>query len=254
MRWVPRSFARCLREGSAAIDVGRARSQWHGYVELLSQLGVPIDATSADEALPDCCFVEDNAVLGNAVAVLTNSATEQRRGETAKIGRLLEADYEVRELTGSAVFLDGGDVLRVGRQLFVGRSARTNDAGIAALRECLADDDLEVTAVDVVRGLHLKSSVTLLDPGRVLCVADAVDTEPLRRAGLECVAAVERHGANVLALGRSVVVSAAAPRTAQLVRDLGFQAFELPLSEFHSGDGGLTCLSLRIPPLGCWCV
>ena len=156
-------------------------------------------------------------------------------------------------LEGSAT-LEGGDVMRAGSTLFVGCTERTNRAGISFLTEVARADGLEVVPVEVRGGLHLKSVVTLLDPSRVVCHGDGVDLEPLRARGLECVAVSEFAGANVLAFGAEVIVSAAAPRTAELLGSMGYGIHAIEVGELHKADGALTCLSLRFPPPDGWCV
>ena len=151
--------------------------------------------------------------------------------------------------------LDGGDVLRIGARLFVGLSSRTNAEGAAALVQVAALDGLEVVTVTVRDGLHLKSACTLASPTLLVVdprVMGASDLEPFRVAGIELLDVVEPAGANLLALGNAVIASAAAPRTAQILRERGLDVRIVNVSEFHKGDGALTCLSLRVPRAGCW--
>lgn len=150
--------------------------------------------------------------------------------------------------------LDGGDVLRVGRTLFVGLSERTDRAGLGHLAGVAGPLGFALRAVPVASGLHLKSAVTLVAPGVVVMVADGVDAAPFREFGLEVVQTSEPAGGNVLALGSRLLVSAAAPRTAEALAARGFEVATLELSEIHRADGALTCLSLRIPAPGRWCV
>ena len=112
---------------------------------------------------------------------------------------------------------------------------------------------MRVVGVRVHSGLHLKSACTLLDEHTLLHLPERIDLVPLRDAGLEAIAVEEPAGANVLALGRHVLVSAAAPRTADLVAARGHEPIAVGIGEFHKGDGALTCLSLRVPAVGQWC-
>lgn len=267
MRSVPASYDRCIRDLDtrpsdasaewvpAEIDVERARLQQVGYLDLLDHVGIAVELWEEDEAHPDCCFVEDTAVVLDDRVLLTRPGSASRRGE-GELWTVLDdwgSRYELHHMEEPAT-LDGGDVLRVAGTLFVGRTSRTNAAGIDYLTDVARRDGLEVVPVAVEAGLHLKSSVTLLDPERVVVWGDGVDLAPLRSRGIECVAVPEPQGANVLAFGSSVVVSAAAPRTAELIDSLGFEVHLDNVSEFHKGDGALTCLSLRFAKRGCWCV
>lgn len=124
------------------------------------------------------------------------------------------------------------------------------------MREAL-EPEYEVVEVEVLHGLHLKSAVTLLDERTVMVDTRQIDVQSFRQAGLRIVEVEEKEGANVLALGgegRVVIMSSVAKKTIQKVRQLGFHVTELELSEFHKADGALTCLSLRVPKEGSWCV
>lgn len=255
VRAVPESYARCLRSDPAPVDPGRARAQVEGYARTLEELGVAVDRLPADEASPDCCFPEDTAlVLSARLAVLARPGAPSRQGEVPPVAEALRARVtRVVALDDAAATLDGGDVLRLGQRLFVGLSARTNRAGAASLARAAAAEGLSVVEVPVAAGLHLKSAVTAWAPGRLVVLAGALDLAPFLAAGAECLETDEPAGGNVLALGGVVLVSRAAPRTAELLARRGVQVRPVEVGELHKGDGALTCLSLRIPPPGAWC-
>lgn len=256
VRAVPDSYARCLRRDPVAVDPARARAQVELYACALEQAGVAVTRLPADEACPDCCFVEDTAlVLAWDAALITRPGAPSRRGERGPVERALRTELgRVEVMDADDATLDGGDVLRVGDTLWVGLSERTNPAGVAALTRAAAAAGLQVRALPVRAGLHLKSAVTLVAPGRLIAEAGALDLDPLRAAGLSCLEVDEPAGANVLALGGLVLVSSRAPATqARLAREPGVTVRALDVSELHKGDGALTCLSLRVPPAGAWC-
>jgi len=256
-REVAVSYARCLREdASLSIDVAVARAQHAEYVATLRRLGVVVDVLPADPACPDCCFIEDAAVLVTGTdAVLSRPGAPSRRAEVACVDEALErAGVRVRRMTAPAM-LDGGDVLRAGARMFVGLSTRTNRAGADFVATIAGAAGVDVVPVEVRGGLHLKSACTLASAS--LLVVDAArlrepDLAAFRAAGLECIPAGEPEGANVLAVGRAVIVSAAAPRTAAALAARGLEVHVVDVSELHKGDGALTCLSLRAPPDGAW--
>ena len=107
-------------------------AQHAAYADLLRSLGLEVLELDPDPALPDCCFVEDVAIVLDEVALLAMPAPPSRRGEIAAVAEAL-ARFRPLERTPVPATLEGGDVLRVGRRLFVGRSPRTNEAGIARL-------------------------------------------------------------------------------------------------------------------------
>jgi dimethylargininase len=168
LRGVPPTLERCelsFREREP-IDLARARAQHAAYADLLRELGYAVVELAADPAFPDCCFVEDVAVVLDELALLTRPGAESRRGEVAAVAEAL-ARYRPLATTEDPATLEGGDVLRVGRTLYVGRSARTNAAGIARLAAVAEPHGYRVVPVPVSGCLHLKSAVTALDSGRL---------------------------------------------------------------------------------------
>ena len=249
-------YPNCLRsETSARIDVARARAQHDAYIAAVRALGVRVDVLPTDDDCPDACFIEDTAVITGARALATRPGAPSRRAEVAPVAEELARDLAVHRMEAPAT-LDGGDVLRIGSRLFVGLSSRTNAGGVEALARVAVQDGLEVIPVTVRDGLHLKSACSLAS-GSLLVLDPRVmreqDSALFRVTGVALLNAAEPAGANVLALGDAVLVSAAAPGTAEALRRRGLDVRVVDVSEFHKGDGALTCLSLRVPSAGCWC-
>lgn len=254
VRAVPDAYPRCIRELAppVPIDVDAARREHAAYVEALRDAGVAIRSLPAAPDLADSVFAEDLAVvIDRDVAVLARPGAPSRVPELTMLERAWPG--ELARLPPGAT-LDGGDVLRWKNALFVGLSARTNAVAADALAAIARAHDVQVIPVPVRAGLHLESACTLLDERTLLCLPDAIDLDPFRAAGIAPVVVPEPAGANVLALGDRVLVSAAAPRTAALVAARGYEAIPVRIDQFHLGDGALTCLSLRVPPVGRWCV
>ncbi|MCX4245629.1 dimethylarginine dimethylaminohydrolase family protein [Paraliomyxa miuraensis] len=231
-----------------------AQRQHEDYVAALREAGIEIEVLAPEASLPDACFVEDAAViLSHDVAVLSRTGAPSRRDEVATLEPVLARRLTLHRLEAPAT-LDGGDVLRLGDRFLVGRSSRTNDAGIEQLRRFGEPLGLGVEAVDVAAGLHLKSACTALDDRTVVVDPDALDPAVLEALGLVVHRVPEPVGANVLALGDRVLVSADAEGTATQLEASGRVVVRVPLSEIHRGDGALSCLSLRLPPPGGWSV
>ncbi|MBI3268208.1 MAG: type 3 dihydrofolate reductase [Planctomycetes bacterium] len=252
VREVPASYARCLRRDPVAIDVAAARAQHAGYVSALREAGAEVVVLPADEGFPDASFVEDCAVVAGGRALLTRPGAPSRQGEVGPVADALARWYGVQRMEAPAT-LDGGDVLRVGRRLFVGLSGRTNLAGLECLERLAALDGLETVRVVVRAGLHLKSACGLAAPGLVLLAPGVLDPAPFEAAGLECLAVPEPVGSNCLPLGDRILVSADCPGTLALLVARGLRACPVRVTEFHKGDGALTCLSIRVPSPGTWC-
>ena len=131
MRGVPPTLARCelTFHEREPIDLDRAVAQHAAYADLLRSLGLEVVELPADPALPDCCFVEDVAVVLDEVALLTHAGRRRRGGARSRRSRRRSPASARSSARRCPATLEGGDVLRVGRTLFVGRSARTNEAG-----------------------------------------------------------------------------------------------------------------------------
>jgi len=245
MRGVPPTLADCelsFREREP-IDLERAIAQHAAYAALMRTLGLEVVELPADPAFPDCCFVEDVAVVLDEVALLTRPGALSRRGEVQAVEAVL-ARYRPIETTPPPATLEGGDVLRVAHTLYVGRSARTNEAGVARLAALAEPHGYRVVPVPVTGCLHLKSAVTALDQERVLVNRDWLDPSPFRGLELVDVAAEEPGAANVLRVAGLVIAHPGFPRTLERVASLGYSVRPLDVSEFLKAEAALTCKSL----------
>jgi dimethylargininase len=250
LRGVPPTLASCeltFREREP-IDLERARAQHAAYAELLRALGLQVLELPADPAFPDCCFVEDTAVVLDELALLTRPGAPSRRGELPAVEAALRP-YRRLETTPEPATLEGGDVLRVGRTLLVGRSARTNSAGAARLAAVAVPLGYRVVEVGVTGCLHLKSAVTALDHRRLLVNRAWLDTAPLADFELVDVAANEPLAANVLHVEGLVIAHAGFPRTTGRLEELGYSVRRLDVSEFLKAEAALTCKSLLVSVL-----
>jgi dimethylargininase len=226
------------------VDVTRAVEQHAGYVRALTDNGWATQDVAAADEHPDAVFVEDSVVVVDDLAVLTRPGAEERRGEVAGT-RAAVTGLGLRTAAVQAPgTLDGGDVLQVGRSVYVGRGGRTNGEGIRQLRDLLAPLGRVVVPVQLRAVLHLKSAVTALPDGSLLGVPGLIDPAPL--GGLRVPA--EEAGAHVVPLGDGLVLMASsAPRTAQWLDDLGFDVVAVDIGEFEKLEGCVTCLSVLIP-------
>jgi len=252
-RSVSSSLQQCLRVASETPSLELARIQHAGYVAALRGLGIEVDELPALDTAPDAVFVEDTAVIIGAHALITRPGAPERRGEVASIAAALAPHLQVHTMEAPAC-LDGGDVLRVGDHLYVGMSARTNADGVEQLAKFAVRQGLTTRTIPVEAGLHLKSAVTALDESTVIVDPNQLDPALLKALGLRVIEAQEPAGANVLALGRWCITSAAAPKTATLLATLGHHVLPVEVDQFHIADGALTCLSLRVAAPGTWCV
>jgi dimethylargininase len=225
------------------IDYARAVAQHGAYVRLLEDLGLRVVPLEADEELPDCCFVEDIAIVLDEVAVLTRPGAPSRRGETAAVAAALQAYRPIVRLEEPAR-IDGGDVLVLERRLFVGLSNRTDAAGHQALAQALRPFDYEVVPVRMEGCLHLKTAVTAATVDILVVNPQWVDLAPFHGLETITVAPGEPGAANVLSVGAAVITAEGFPRTAQRLRGRGLDVRTVDVSEFQKAEGGVTCKSL----------
>ena len=244
-RAVSRHLARCelTYRTRECVDYEKAVRQHEAYSSLLRRCGAHIVNLEACDAHPDCCFVEDTAVVLDEVAVIASMGAPSRRGETPAVEKILSACREIRRISLPAT-LDGGDVVRLGRQLFVGRSRRTNHQGIEALARIAKPFGYGVTAVDVKGSLHLTTACSALNEETVLLNPRWIDAERFARYWVLPVPPDEPWAANTLRVGDAVCVEADAPRTFELVKRHCAQVEVLDISEFRKAEGSLSCLSI----------
>ncbi|HEY6740024.1 MAG TPA: N(G),N(G)-dimethylarginine dimethylaminohydrolase [Actinopolymorphaceae bacterium] len=229
------------------VDVPLAHAQHRAYVQALRDHGWEIVEVPEARELPDAVFVEDTVVIWEDLAVLTRPGAPERRPEvagTASVAATLGLETAIIEPPGT---LDGGDVLQVdhpaGSVVYVGRSGRTNDSGIAQLGELLRSRSRTVVPVDVRGALHLKSAVTALPDGTLVGHPDHVESPDLP----EPIVPPEESGAHVVVLdATTVLMAASAPRSAARLEERGLRVVRVDIGEFEKLEGSVTCLSVLV--------
>jgi dimethylargininase len=234
--------------GLGAPDLDLARAQHRAYCEALLECGVALTWLPTDERHPDSTFVEDTAVLTPHGAVLARPGAASRSGEVAAVRPALEPFFPRLRAIEPPGTLDGGDVCKAGRRVFIGLSERTNEAGAAQLRAILEGEGYGVATVDV-RGvpgiLHLKSGLAALDERRLAAVPALRAHEAFRDHEIVAVDPDEAYAANCVEVNGRLLVAAGHPRFERSLRALGYDPLPLQMSEFRKMDGGPSCLSLR---------
>ena len=228
----------------APVDPGLAANQHAAYVAAVADAGWDIREVPKAEDLPDSAFIEDTVVVCGDLAVVTRPGAAERLAELEGVEtevRALGLDVARIEEPGT---LDGGDVLRVGTTLYVGRGGRTNAEGIRQLRRRVAAKGFTVVPVALEAVLHLKSAVTALPDGTMVAADPSLlDTSPLptlRRVP-------EEPGSHVVVLDEGTLLMAtSAPRSAALFEDWGFDVIAVDISEFEKMEGCVTCLSVLV--------
>ena len=246
-RAVSPALARCELTHLARepIDVARAAAQHAAYERALAALGCRVVSLPAEPDLPDSVFVEDTAVVVNELAVITRPGAATRRPETAAVARAIAAYRPLAEIVAPGA-IDGGDVLRLGRRVLVGRSGRSNEDAIAQLGALLRPHGYTVEGVAVHGCLHLKSAVTQVAPGAVLLNPAWVDADVFAGHRVLEIDPSEPYAANALLIGDAAIYPAAFPRTAARLERAGVSLVTVDVSELAKAEGAVTCCSIVI--------
>jgi len=228
------------------IDPSIARRQHAAYERCLASAGCVVQRVEGGADMPDAVFIEDIAVVFDEIAVITRPGAESRREETSAVSEAVTRYRPVRRVEPPGT-LDGGDVLVVGRTVFVGCSGRTNAAGLAQLRCSVRPLGYDVREVEVRGCLHLKSAVTAVSDQLLVVNREWIPTADLTDFEVLDVHPQEPHAANVLRLPDRVIYAAAFPRTRERLEARGIRVDAVDLSELAKAEGAATCCSILIP-------
>jgi dimethylargininase len=225
------------------VDTVLAERQWAAYVGALTRAGWQTVEVPAADDCPDGVFVEDTVVMAGDTAVISRPGADQRRPEIdGTAATLANLGYDVARIGVGT--LDGGDVLKVGSRIYVGRTLRTNAAGISEFRRICEPLGFTVIAVPVDKVLHLKSAVTALPDGTIVGYPPLID-DPSFWPHFRPMP--EESGSHVVDLGEGrLLMASSAPRSAEFIADLGYQPVTVDISEFEKLEGCVTCLSVRL--------
>ena len=243
VREVPESIsAGITNAGLGRPDAEKAREQHRSYVAALKDCGLEVIMLDPDERFPDSVFVEDTAVVTNPGAV-------KRRGEVHEVENALKALYGNVERITDPGTVDGGDVLQVGDHFYVGLSARTNRDGAEQLSTILHGYGFGVSFVGLRRFLHLKTGIAYLGDDDMVVAKELAEKDEFRGFDRIVVPAEEAYGANCIRLNDRVLVAGGYETVGRGIAERGYEVTGLEMSEFRKLDGGLSCLSLRLPEL-----
>jgi dimethylargininase len=248
MREVSATINRCELSFHARqpIDVVKAIHQHKAYQDCLSDLDVRPLCLAAEHELPDAVFVEDAAVVLDEIAIMPVMGAPSRRLEVANVANAL-ADYRPITFLREPATLDGGDVLRVDRKIFVGLSHRTNPDGIAQLREVLGSFDYDIHNVAIRGCLHLKSACSYIGNDTLLVNCAWIDAEQFHGFELLNISNDEPAAANALLINDVVIMPDSSPKTRAFLQQRGFHIRTIDLSELEKAEAGVTCCSVIFP-------
>ena len=227
------------------IDVGIAETQHHGYVQALKELRCAVLELPAEPDLPDSVFVEDTAIVLPEAALITNPGADSRKPEIASITRALTPYRELLQIKLPAT-VDGGDVLVLGKQIYVGMSTRSNRDAVDQMNGLLGRFGYQAQAIELHDCLHLKSAVTKVDETTLLINRSWVDVENFEGYDLIDIDPSEPFAANCLPINGTIIFSTAFPLTAEKLERRGFKLRRVDVEELAKAEGAVTCCSLIV--------
>lgn len=231
------------------IDGSRAREQHLAYRRALETLGCRVLSLPSLPGQPDAVFIEDTALVLDELAISTRPGALSRRAELASVAEVLRA-YRPMAGISSPGTLEGGDILRIGKRIFVGLSARSNAEGIRQLQALVADFGYQVQAVPIHGCLHLKSAVTQVDRDTVLLQPEWIDAATFDDFRIIEIDQREPHAANALLAGAGVVYPDCFPLTLERLRRISVEVVTVDVSELQKAEGAVTCCSLLLADPG----
>lgn len=252
---ITRKPAASIVAGLRAVDIGTPdlslmQAHHNAYIAALRSTGAEVVELEALDAYPDSVFVEDTALCLPQGAVILRPGAPSRLGEAAEMAPSLAALYgQVRAIEGVESFIEGGDILTTETEILVGRSARTNAAGIAELEGLVADWGAKLREVVTPPGvLHFKTDCALLDADTILATPRLAASGCFEGYRVILTAEGEEAGANAIRFNNLVLFPAGFPRTRDALDKAGYDLQEIGNSECAKLDGGMSCLSLRFTP------
>ena len=247
VRKVSSSFEKALAKyfGSGPTNLNESVKQHEAYVNKLVEFGVSVREIDSHPDYPDCCFVEDHAIVAGDSAMLTNAGHDSRLGERKEVEDALNVDLNLEYMSEGAR-MDGGDVLKFGNTFLVGHSKRTNQKGIGDLERFLSDRNYGLHVVEVPpESLHLISICTSPAPGKLLAPEGWFrESDFPSEADIIWVPKEEAYAANVLPFGNRVMMAKGYQFTLEILKNLNLEVHEMEMSQFREADGSLTCLSV----------
>ena len=146
--------------------------------------------------------------------------------------------------------LEGGDVVTIGKTLYVGLSRRTNPEGIAQLSELLKPFGYRVVPVEVTGCLHLKSGACWAGADTILANPKWIDVNQFLNFRMIEVPDDEPSAADVLPNGDTLLVPANFTHTRQILEAEGIKVRAIDVSELQKAEAGVTCMSLLFETQG----
>ena len=242
VRHISANYKKCISSNPfhSSINLDRTREQHKSYLQTLKDLNLDVIEVEADYTLPDCCFVEDTAIIHNNKAILSHMRSESRQGEVTGIERVLTQYFSLNRVIDPG-FIEGGDVLHFANFLVSGVSQRTNKAGIKQVSDWLG---IELKIINDPSIVHLKSYISYVDENTILCTKKYAAEGALEQFEKIIVPELESYAENVLAVNGTILMPKNYKAAEHLLKKRGYDIVTLDTTEFQKCEGALTCLSI----------
>jgi dimethylargininase len=246
-REVSRSIVNCelTHLERMPIDIQRARVQHAEYEAALKHLGLAVLSLPEERTLADSVFVEDTALVLDECAIILRPGADSRKPETESIAKVL-APYRKLFSIEAPARVDGGDILRVGKQIYIGLSSRSDTNAIEQIQDFLQPYDYEVHAVMVTGCLHLKSAMTQVAEDTLLTNPAWTDKKNFPGMKFIEIDPSEPYAANALMIGDTILYAKTFPKTRKKLEDAGIKIVDVDADELAKAEGALTCCSLIV--------
>jgi dimethylargininase len=227
------------------IDIHLAEKQHEAYEEALEKMGYSVRRIPETPHLPDGVFVEDTAVVFPEVGIITRPGADSRRPEIKTMAETLDQYRELRFIEEPGT-MDGGDVLVLGKSVFVGISQRTNKEAIKQFRDILTPFGYSITGVPVTQCLHLKTGIAVIDEGLLLINPEWIDAGLFPDHHCEAIHPEEPFGANIMRKDNRALCPAAFKHSLDWLDSRGYDVIAIDQSEMAKAEAGLTCCSVLV--------
>ncbi|GAG56746.1 unnamed protein product [marine sediment metagenome] len=249
-RGIVRKPSKNFQDGLTNSDLGKpdynkALKQHSSYINALKKCGVEIITLKADENFPDSTFVEDTALVNKDLAVITNLGAPSRRGEEREIKNVLEKYFDIIESIKNPGTLEGGDVLQIENEYFIGLSSRTNREGAKQFENIVKMYGYSCSFVPLTNFFHLKTGVAYIGDNNLVVSGELIGNSIFKDYNLIKVEEDESYASNCIKVNNYVLIAEGFDKLRNSIISLGYKTLEIDVSEFRKMDGGLSCLSLR---------
>jgi len=163
------------------IDFEAANEELNNFIATLRMLNIDVIELCPDETLDyESVFIGDTAVTVNGLVLLCRP--RNRLNEIKEIKQIIKSELNlpIIEINDESAYLNGGDVLWTGREIFVGLSNETNEMGARAVAAAFPEYSVTPVKVPPKDNLRLKSFVTMAGPD-IICVNKSPDAQSMLR-------------------------------------------------------------------------